>query len=36
MTRVDFAPKKPNTLCDQIGRAYGVLTYAQTLSGKKR
>src|SRR5437879_7562831 len=26
--------KKPNTLCDQIGRAYGVLTYAHAMASK--
>src|SRR4029077_21206624 len=26
--------KKPNTLCDQIGRAYGVLTYAHAMPSK--
>src|SRR5881409_130566 len=27
--------KKPNTLCDQIGRAYGVLTYAHAMASKE-
>jgi len=27
--------KKPNTLCDQIGRAYGVLTYAHAMPSKE-
>jgi protein arginine kinase len=27
--------KKPNTLCDQIGRAYGVLTYAYAMPSKE-
>src|SRR6059058_2480508 len=27
--------KKPNTLCDQIGRAYGVLTYAYAMTSKE-
>jgi len=27
--------KKPNTLCDQIGRGYGVLTYAHAMSSKE-
>src|SRR5438046_3377581 len=27
--------KKPNTLLDQIGRAYGVLTYAHTMASKE-
>jgi len=27
--------KKPDTLCDQIGRAYGVLTYAHAMPSKE-
>jgi len=27
--------KKPNTLCDQIGRAYGILTYAHAMASKE-
>src|SRR5262249_33969589 len=27
--------KKSNTLCDQIGRAYGLLTYAHAMSSKE-
>ena len=27
--------KKPDTLCDQIGRAYGVLTYAHAMTSKE-
>src|ERR1700758_5119990 len=33
--RQTLLQKKPNTLCDQIGRAYGVLTYAHAIPSKE-
>ena len=33
--RQTLMQRKPSTLCDQIGRAYGVLTYAQAMPSKE-